>query len=51
MIIQTIGKLRVANGKYKTYAVGGHGFNTLDALNDLFAQCDYLDNLIKNGNR
>ena len=49
MKIETIGKLRVAFGHYKGYAVGGHGTNTQDALSCLHAQCDYLDNVLKNG--
>lgn len=49
MLIETIGKLRVVHGHYNGYAVGGHGYTTEDALNHLFAQCDYLHNILKNG--
>lgn len=45
MTIQTIGKLKVAHGHFMGYAVGGYGETNLDALNNMFAECDYIKNL------
>lgn len=45
MIIQQVGKLKVANGHYKGYAIGGYGKTNVEALNGAFAEIDYLAKL------
>lgn len=45
MMIQTFGKLKVASGHFMGYAVGGYGKTNIDALNEMFAQCDYIKSL------
>ena len=46
MILETFGKLKVAHGHFMGYAVGGFGVTNLDALMEMFAQCDYLSKLL-----